>query len=151
MAGLSAAEKRKLDLEVKPKINLALKLQVTKQDLKTRPHYQEVAEVFEEMLQACEKGITYLPPRLNRAPGQVHNEAKELKALRIKEEEEIRDAKENKRIDRNDYVKALIKDTNYGGRGLPSTEYEKQKMQNEKEEKAIKGKEERKLFQQKTE
>jgi len=65
---------------VKPKINLALKLQVTKQDLKNRPHYQEVAEVFEEMLQACEKGLDVLPPRLNRAPGQVHNEAKELKA-----------------------------------------------------------------------
>jgi len=80
MAGLSAAEKRKLDMEVKPKINLALKLQVTKQDLKNRPHYQEVAEVFEEMLQACEKGLDVLPPRLNRAPGQVHNEAKELKA-----------------------------------------------------------------------
>ena len=71
MSGLSAAEKRKLDMEVKPKINLALKLQVTKQDLKNRPHFQEVAEVFEEMLQAVDKGLNYLPPRLNRAPGQV--------------------------------------------------------------------------------
>jgi Skp family chaperone for outer membrane proteins len=56
-ASMSAADKRKEALEVKPKINLALKLQVTKQDLKNRPHYQEVAEVFEEMLQATEKGL----------------------------------------------------------------------------------------------
>ena len=70
-AMMSAADKRKEALEVKPKLNLALKLQVTKQDLKNRPHYQEVAEVFEELLQAAEKGLDHLPPRLNRAPGQV--------------------------------------------------------------------------------
>ena len=68
-AMMSAAEKRKEQLEVKPKINLALKLQVTKQDLKNRPHFQEVAEAFEEILQAAEKGLADLPPRLNRAPG----------------------------------------------------------------------------------
>jgi hypothetical protein len=28
-----------------------------------------VAEVFEEILQAAEKGLKKLPPRLNRAPG----------------------------------------------------------------------------------
>ena len=68
-ASMSAAEKRMAALEVKPKLSLALKLQVTKQDLKNRPHYQEVAEVFEEMLLATEKGLEHLPPRLNRAPG----------------------------------------------------------------------------------
>ena len=68
-AMMSAADKRKEQLEVKPKINLALKLQVTKQDLKNRPHFQEVAEAFEEILQAAEKGLAELPPRLNRAPG----------------------------------------------------------------------------------
>jgi hypothetical protein len=68
-AHLTAAEKRLLELEVKPKINLALKLQVTKKDLKARPHFQEVAEVFEEMLQATVLGLEELPPRLNRAPG----------------------------------------------------------------------------------
>jgi len=44
--------------------------------LKNRPHYQEVAEVFEEMLQAAEKGLDHLPERLNRAPGQRPNEIK---------------------------------------------------------------------------
>lgn len=55
-AQMSASEKRREAMEIKPKINLALKLQVTKQDLRDRPLYQEVAEVFEEMLQAVEKG-----------------------------------------------------------------------------------------------
>lgn len=77
---MSAADKRKEALEVKPKLNLALKMQVTKQDLKSRPHYQEVAEVFEEMLQAAEKGLDHLPPRLNRAPGQYQNDIKKEKA-----------------------------------------------------------------------
>jgi hypothetical protein len=45
-----------LEFEIKPKLQLAQKLQVMKQDLKTRPHWQEVAEVFEEMLGALEKG-----------------------------------------------------------------------------------------------
>lgn len=78
-AHLTAAEKRLLELEVKPKINLALKLQVTKRDLKARPLFQEVAEVFEEMLQATALGLEELPPRLNRAPGQVQNELKNQK------------------------------------------------------------------------
>jgi hypothetical protein len=77
---MSAADKRKEALEVKPKLNLALKMQVTKQDLKNRPHYQEVAEVFEEMLQAAEKGLDHLPDRRNRAPGQITNEGKLQKA-----------------------------------------------------------------------
>lgn len=47
---LSAAERRKKDMEIKPKINLALKLEVAKQPLKDRPYVQEVAEVFEEVL-----------------------------------------------------------------------------------------------------
>jgi len=102
MATMSAADKRREALEVKPKINLALKLQVTKQDLKNRPHYQEVAEFFEELLQATEKGLTTLPPRLNRAPGQVENEAKRLRAEREAQEREEREVKEAKRKYRDD-------------------------------------------------
>ena len=70
---MSAQEKRREALEIKPKLSLALKLQVTKQDLANRPHYQEVAEVFEEMLQAACKGLTHLPPRVNRLPGQLQS------------------------------------------------------------------------------
>lgn len=80
-AQMSAAEKRRLDLEIVPKINLGLKLQVTKHDLASRPHYQEVAEVLEEMLQAVEKGYTHLPPRPHRKPGQLLNEAKAQRGL----------------------------------------------------------------------
>jgi hypothetical protein len=68
-ASMSALEKIKLAQEVKPELNIELKLQVAKVPLKDRPHAQEVAEVFEEILQAAEKGLTTLPPRLNRAPG----------------------------------------------------------------------------------
>lgn len=67
--GMSELEKKKLEFEVKPKLRLSLKLQVTKHDLKSRPHYQEVAEVFEEILQAHEKGLNTLPPRQSRAVG----------------------------------------------------------------------------------
>ena len=38
-AAMSAHDKRMSALEIKPKLSLALKLQVTKQDLKNRPHY----------------------------------------------------------------------------------------------------------------
>ena len=150
MANLSAAEKRKMDMEVKPKINLALKLQVTKQDLKNRPHFQEVAEVFEEMLMAVDKGLNYLPPRLNRAPGQVLNEAKELKAQRKAEEEAIKKEKEDKRNQRNSYVKNVIKETNYGGREMPIHDFKKQQTIINKVEKLEKEKEERKRFQEQT-
>lgn len=54
-----------------------MKLEVAKFPLKERPHAQEVAEVLEEIMQAADKGLDHLPPRLNRAPGQVWNEAKQ--------------------------------------------------------------------------
>lgn len=64
-----ANEKRLLAMENKPKLNLALKMQVVKQDLGNRPFYQEVAEVLEEMLLAVEKGEQKLNKRGNRIPG----------------------------------------------------------------------------------
>lgn len=62
----SAAELRREQMEIKPKLGLSLRLQVTKQDLNQRPYFQEVAEVFEEMLQAVEKGLSYLPKRASK-------------------------------------------------------------------------------------
>lgn len=73
---LSTLEKQKLNSEIKPTLNVALKLEVAQYPLKERPQVQEVAEVLEEILQAAEKGLDYLPPRANRAPGQIFNEAK---------------------------------------------------------------------------
>ena len=49
-AYMTVQEKRKENLEVKPKINVALKLEVASFPLKERPHAQEVAEVLEELL-----------------------------------------------------------------------------------------------------
>ena len=82
---------------MKPKLQLAQKLQVMKQDLKTRPHWQEVAEVFEEILAATEKGMSKLPDRLNRLPGQVPNEAKISKAQKKLEDQELDRAREVER------------------------------------------------------
>ena len=145
-AQMSAADKRREALEVKPKISLALKLQVTKQDLKNRPHYQEVAEVFEEILQATEKGLYHLPPRLNRAPGQVANEAKKEKENAEKEEAERRAFKEMQRKKRDQEVKQIIKETDYGGRGLPINAYKKQQTVKEQKDKEAADREARKEF-----
>lgn len=148
IASLTAAEKRAAALEVKPKLSLALKLQVTKQDLKSRPHYQEVAEVFEEMLQAAEKGLDRLPPRANRAPGQRTNQAKlqrEFEAAEAKKEEARR---ERQRLERNDELKKQIKDTNFGGRGQPIALYNHRKTQLQAKEKKLHDRAERQAFQE---
>ena len=91
--------------------------------MKNRPHYQEVAEVFEEMLQAAEKGLDHLPERRNRAPGQITNDRKVQKANQEKEEQDRRAEKEAKRKERDVHVKQLIKDTNFGGRGMAAVPY----------------------------
>jgi hypothetical protein len=55
-ASLSSIEKLKLNSEVKPDLSLTLRLEVAKAPLKERPFMQDVAECFEEILQAAEKG-----------------------------------------------------------------------------------------------
>jgi len=71
------------------------------------------------MLQATEKGQTVLPPRLNRAPGLVHNEAKALREQREKEKQLEQEEKENKRKKRDELVKNTLKSTKFGGREMP--------------------------------
>ena len=68
------------------------------------------------MLMAVEKGQSTLAKRLNRAPGQIENEAKVNKAEAIKKEQEVKDRKENERKDRDKMIKEIITETNYGGR-----------------------------------
>lgn len=46
-----------------------------------------------------------------------------LKEQREKEEQERRDEKEAKRKERDQHVKKLIKDTNFGGRGMAAVPY----------------------------
>ncbi len=63
---------------------------------------QKVAEVFEEILQAAEKGLkNHLPPRLNKAPGQVWNEVKQRKVDDQLKDKVIRVNKEDKRKKRD--------------------------------------------------
>jgi hypothetical protein len=56
-----------------------LKIQVAQFPFHQRPFVNDVAEVLEEILQACEKGLPSLPQRGSRVPGQVKNEAKKIK------------------------------------------------------------------------
>jgi len=47
----AAREARKQEMkEIKPKLNITLKIEVAKNPLKVRPYAQEVAEVLEEVL-----------------------------------------------------------------------------------------------------
>lgn len=106
-----------------------------------------MAETFEEMLQGVEKGLEELPPRQNRAPGQVENEAKKEKYLREQEEALRAQEQELRRKIRDDAVKKKIKDTKYGGREMPINKYKKLQAKVEKEEQEKLDREERKEFQ----
>ena len=106
---MTALEKNKMQSEVKPKLNVALKLEVAKYPLKERPYTQEIAEVLEEILQAADKGLAYLPPRLNKTPGQVWNDAKQKKVEDSKKEEEIQMNRELIRRKRDNQVKSDLK------------------------------------------
>jgi hypothetical protein len=75
-ANISALERMRLNQEIKPLMGTELKIQVASVPLHQRPFVNDVAEVLEEILLACEKGLPSLPPRASRVPGQIHNEAK---------------------------------------------------------------------------
>ena len=66
-----------------------------------------------------------MPKRLNRAPGQVHNQIKEKK----KQEQEAMMEKDQERaqrhMERGEHIKELIEETNFGGREMPKSEYVK--------------------------
>lgn len=100
-ASMSALEKLKLAQEVKPELPVELRLEVAKAPLKERPHVQEVAEVLEELLKATERGLSALPARLNRAPGQIFNEAKKKREEDRKQETGIKISKEDVRKKRD--------------------------------------------------
>jgi hypothetical protein len=107
-ASMSALEKLKLQQEVKPELSLALKLEVAKATVKERGHVQEVAEVLEEILGAVEKDIKKLPPRANRAPGQVWNEAKQKRVEDEKTQREVLMKQEDKRKKRDEMLKGEL-------------------------------------------
>jgi hypothetical protein len=100
-ASLNALEKLKLQQEVRPELNITLKLEVARAPIKERPLIQDVAEVLEELLQASEKGLKKLPPRANRAPGQVWNEAKQKKDTDNRKEKEFEINREDVRKKRD--------------------------------------------------
>lgn len=104
-ASLSALDKLKLNQEVRPELSVTLKLEVARAPVKDRSHVQDVAEVLEEILTAADKGLNVLPPRLNRLPGQIWNDAKQKKEDDQRREKDIKVSKEDKRKKRDEKVK----------------------------------------------
>jgi hypothetical protein len=74
-----------------------------------------------------------------------------LKAQKELEEREVDRQREEKRKGRDQHVKGLIKDTNFGGREMEIIKYKKLKGEIEKEEKDKMGKQERLEFRQQAE
>jgi hypothetical protein len=130
-ASLSALDKLKLNQEVKPELNITLKLEVARAPLKDRPFIQDVAEVLEEILVAAEKGQKSLPPRLNRAPGQVWNDAKQKREEDLRKEKEIRVSKEDVRKKRD----ALVKNELVKLKDVKEKEVAEKKLKEAEEEK----------------
>ena len=79
-----------------------MKLEVARYPIKERAFAQDVAEILEEILQASEKGLKSLPSRLNRAPGQVWNDAKQKKEDDSKKYNDINTNREDKRKKRDE-------------------------------------------------
>lgn len=83
--------------------------------------------MFEEMLQATEKGLDHLPPRVNRGPGQIQNPAKLQREAEEKYYRDDEQRKDQERKERQKELKAKLAETNYGGRGAPVGVYNKQR------------------------
>lgn len=82
--------------------------------MKERPYYNEVAETFEEILQAVEGGQTdgHLRPREKKMDlKSIMNKAKLDKIQKEKNEEAERLRKEQIRKKRDNYIKNNIKET----------------------------------------
>lgn len=146
-ASLSSLDKLKFNAEVKPELNITLKLEVAKAPIKSRPFIQDVAEVFEEILVATEKGLKTLPPRLNRTPGQVWNDAKQKREDEQRKEKDLRVGKEDVRKKRDALVKnelvklKEIKEKDEAEKKIKDAEEEKKRAQQKKKaDEAIKKK-----------
>lgn len=114
-----AAEKKKSSTQLeqpedyfKPKLCLALKLEVSKHPLVDRDHAQEVAEVLEEMLAFVDdrdgepvNEDQHLPARQRRAPGKTMNEAKLKKQEELKREVDLKAKDDEKRKKRKEELK----------------------------------------------
>lgn len=68
------------------------------------------------MLQAVEKGQTYLPPRAHRKPGQLPNEIKAQREAEAQMAYEMTMQAELKRHERDTMLKKKLKDSHFGGR-----------------------------------
>ena len=96
----------------RPKLNLALKLEVAQAPLIDRGNVLLVAEVLEEMLTFIEEKEgqvipvdQHLPPRPRKAPGKTANEAKKQREEELKKEAEMRAKEDERRKKRKEELK----------------------------------------------
>jgi hypothetical protein len=68
-----------MNTEIKPKLPTKMKLLVAEQPMAERPHFNETAEVLEEILKAVSNNLTQMPPRAHYGVGNISNKVKEEK------------------------------------------------------------------------
>ena len=96
---------------IRPKLSLTLRLEVAKVPMGERPHFQEVAETLEEMVNLVhDKGGeiaegTHLPQRLHRVPGKTINQARQARIDDVRAVSEARKKEDEKRKKRKEELK----------------------------------------------
>ena len=103
--------------------------------MKTRQFHTKVAETLEELLQAAAGGQTsgHLPPRSKKPDlkSLAINQQKRLKMAKESEDEKKRLKKDLLRKKRDESIKRAIKESNHGGRGMSTKEFNKKLKEDE--------------------
>lgn len=76
--------------EIKPTLNVTLKLEVAKAPQSNKYHVLETAYVLEEIMQAVENGLPFLPPRQKQGKNKIINKVIEEKRTKMEEDEKSR-------------------------------------------------------------
>ena len=100
--------------ERKPKLSTCLKMEVAQAKREERPHLQEIAEVFEEILLAVEAGKMQLVPRKGYGPGQIINFVKKEREEEEEHQKYMEILKEKQRKERASKLRQEIKDKKPG-------------------------------------
>ena len=136
---LPREKRRVLQIESKPILSTLLKTEVAKIGFKERPFFQEVAEVFEEILEAIEEGKTSLPKREKggHITNKVRDEKNKLKEQEDKDKEEL----DKKRKLRHQIVKHQLKE--YKEKHVKETKKKEEQVKKSEQEITDKKKEEK--------
>lgn len=106
---MSAYQKMRQNKQRPPKLREVLALEVAKFDIADRAHAQETAEALEEILLAAERGYKELPNREKYGPMGIQNPVLLDNQNKQKEEQKIQKDREDKRQQRDQFIKNKIK------------------------------------------